>query len=72
MRDGDWSDNNRKHYGNRNVNMDDKGTTNTAVRSSTVHLRNISPILRINLHEPEISSSLGSKGIACLMINSSI
>ena len=62
MLDGDWGDNNHKHYGNRIVNINDKGTTNTAVQSSNVHLRNASPILRINLHQPEISSSLGSKG----------
>ena len=74
MIDGDWGDNNHKHYGNRNVNIDDKGTENKAVNSSNVHLRNVSSILRINLHEPEISSSLGSKGnrTACLINNSSI
>ena len=74
MLDGDWGANNHKHYGNRNVNIDDKGTTPTDVHSSNMHLTNVSPILRINVHEPEISSSLGSKGnrTACLIINSSI
>ena len=62
MLDGDWGDNNHKHYGNRNVNIDDKGTRTTAVRSSNVYHRNVSPILRINLDEPQISGSLGSKG----------
>ena len=62
MLDRDLGDNNHQHYVNRKVNIDDKGTGTTAVRSSNVHLRNVSPILRINLDEPQISVSLGSKG----------
>ena len=62
MLDRDWGDNNHQHYVNRKVNGDEKGTRTTAVRSSNVHLRNVSLILRINLDEPQISDSSGSKG----------
>ena len=62
MLDRDWGDNNHQHYVNRKVNIDDKGTGTTAVPSSNVHLRKVSPILRINLDEPQKSGSLWSKG----------